>query len=493
MQSDPALVAFVRTRTGKATVVAIAVGLCVGVATCWDLSFSSQDAAIAAGAVVARVFLESRQIEDWTVPASSSAEPPMTTAWSMTEMVSVPLVALVPTGLAFLSISAGSLIGDRVSPTPSQNGRSIRTMLELGSAANVAVSAVVIAAPLKWALSEWTSYGAVAVISALAVACTIVINAAWVAGLAAVSGRPPALAVRPLVVAHAFPVQALVAAMMLIVYSPSTPGVLLIPLMVACLFCEGLHRLASGARSLREREDERSSLLKAALESADNQRLALASAIHDGPLQGVMAVGLRLGTVCDSLLTAPLSEVRSDLDSAGRALDKVASELRVLVHRRLATPRPDESLCGALERERAAFSISFVNGVTLECPSSIPVGDDVALLVFQVAHECLMNAVKHSCASAVDVSLVVEPDCVVVAIADDGVGSTYDDLVDGGEAHLGIRLARGRVELVGGTLDVLQTPGGGTTVRVSLPRRREGALASRSAVSGVECAVDTAR
>jgi signal transduction histidine kinase len=127
--------------------------------------------------------------------------------------------------------------------------------------------------------------------------------------------------------------------------------------------------------------------------------------------------------------------------------------------------------------------------VTLECPTSIPVGNDIALLVFQVAHECLMNAVKHSCASAVNVRLLVEAHSVVVTVADDGIGSTYDESANGGGVHLGIRLARGRVNLVGGTLEVVQTPGGGTTVRVVLPRRPEGA-ASRSVSRDVERVVE---
>jgi signal transduction histidine kinase len=384
----------------------------------------------------------------------------------MTEMVSVPLVAIVPAGTALVAVMLGSLAGDRFSPSPSSNVRPVRTLLELGNAANVGLSALAVAWPLRWGLEHWRSPGGVLLLVSLAIAAIAFVNASWVGILALASGRPLSLASKPAVVLQVYPVQALVAALLLVVYFAGDASSLLLPTALACLFCEGTHRLASTAAVLAERNAERDRLLKTVLESGDAQRLAIASEVHDGPLQAVLAAGLRVETAADRVSAGDNSGVEADLRDVVQDLRSAANSLRNTLRTRLIAPRADESLRGALLREVDAFRSYFPEGVTLDYTQDRVVPGDIEVLLFQVAHEALVNAQRHAGANRARITISGSQVHVRLTVDDDGLG--FDTSASGGSEHLGLAIARERVALAGGEFEV-RSSSQGTLVSAVLP------------------------
>jgi len=86
---------------------------------------------------------------------------------------------------------------------------------------------------------------------------------------------------------------------------------------------------------------------------------------------------------------------------------------------------------------------------------------------YRIASEALTNAVRHSGARSIGVTLAGGPAGCEVVVADDGVG------FDAGSAPAvpdgGLALARRRAQLAGGRIEVRSTPGAGTTVEIVLP------------------------
>ncbi len=91
-------------------------------------------------------------------------------------------------------------------------------------------------------------------------------------------------------------------------------------------------------------------------------------------------------------------------------------------------------------------------------------------LIVVLARELLTNAVKHSAAAHVGVTVTAVGDRIELVVRDDGAG--FDpgrrsaSLLDG---HIGLASSEQRVLSAGGRLVVTSTPGDGTTVQVSLP------------------------
>lgn len=88
-----------------------------------------------------------------------------------------------------------------------------------------------------------------------------------------------------------------------------------------------------------------------------------------------------------------------------------------------------------------------------------------------VLREALRNVERHAGATSVSVLLEDEEEGVLLEVADDGCGAhaADEDALRAGR-HFGIIGMRERAALVGGSFAVREAPGGGTLVRVRMPR-----------------------
>jgi signal transduction histidine kinase len=116
-----------------------------------------------------------------------------------------------------------------------------------------------------------------------------------------------------------------------------------------------------------------------------------------------------------------------------------------------------------LVRELEADSIATFEA-DVEDVRATPV---VELLAYQTAREALRNALKHSGASRISVSLRRVGDDIRLEVADDGRGFSQAS-VDKAQ-HFGLALMRERIELAGGALGIDTSPGSGTRIMVRLP------------------------
>jgi signal transduction histidine kinase len=97
--------------------------------------------------------------------------------------------------------------------------------------------------------------------------------------------------------------------------------------------------------------------------------------------------------------------------------------------------------------------------------------DAVAVTLFRVAQEALINVACHSQAQAVALSVVGDATCVTLIVMDDGQGFPVPPRLSAltKENHFGLLGMAERLELLGGTLAVQSEPGQGTTIQAWLP------------------------
>jgi two-component system, NarL family, sensor kinase len=87
-------------------------------------------------------------------------------------------------------------------------------------------------------------------------------------------------------------------------------------------------------------------------------------------------------------------------------------------------------------------------------------------LVWRVAQEAVRNALRHSAARNLTVTVEGTGDTVVLEVADDGCG--FDPAHPPGERHFGLRGLSSLIADAGGRLDVRSAPGAGTTIRLEI-------------------------
>jgi signal transduction histidine kinase len=229
-------------------------------------------------------------------------------------------------------------------------------------------------------------------------------------------------------------------------------------------------RLEEQGERLEKAQSERGRLLRQAVEAAEDERRRIAAELHDGPIQDLTAIDLRLEPLRLDLEETEQPGSASLRDAQERIRHEIA-ELRRLIAR-LRPPALDER---GLEAALADQARLVTNSSEVVCRLSSKLAErldeTVETIVYRVAQEALTNVVKHANASHADLSLYHRNGSVVLEVRDNGVGfdvSKLDELLGGG--HFGLASMRERVEMAGGAWLVESHPGGGTCIRAEVPR-----------------------
>jgi signal transduction histidine kinase len=206
-------------------------------------------------------------------------------------------------------------------------------------------------------------------------------------------------------------------------------------------------RAAQVARLASDRER----LLREVLEVADLERRRLAETLHDGALQRLLALRQDLG---------------ERQDPAVDAVDAVLRDTRAV----MAAFHPVTSIELGFEATVRAAAEPFAQGrVALEVEVASERSTDP--LLCSVARELVTNAVKHARPRCVRVAVTDLEDAVSLQVVDDGRGIDSSQAAAAVQAgHVGLAVARRRVEDAGGTLELRTLDTGGTFVRATLPR-----------------------
>ena len=206
------------------------------------------------------------------------------------------------------------------------------------------------------------------------------------------------------------------------------------------------------------------------MQSREKERLRIAQDLHDGPLQGLIALTFNLkdirNDVSDSDLSRRLVEMEQLLQGQIRELRSFSQQLRPPT---LTPFGLEKAIRSHVEQFQSAHPDLRI-GLALE-PDHRALSEDVRLALFRIYQELLNNIVRHAKAKEVEVRLTLEPEQVELQISDDGCGFNVPDSWIGmaREGHLGLVGVQERASSVNGFVDIFSTPGKGTTVRAIVP------------------------
>ena len=204
------------------------------------------------------------------------------------------------------------------------------------------------------------------------------------------------------------------------------------------------------------------------------ERARLARDLHDAVSQKLFSI--RVKARAASVL-ASRSPATGDTDRAAAEMESVAAlagdaqaELRAVIDG-LAPPEISEGgLAGSLRRY--ALLAGKAHGVPVRfAADDLPaLGADREAALYRIAQEALHNALRHSGAPEVKVSVCAAARRVTLEVSDQGKGFV-PGLAAGGR---GLPSLRERAAGAGASLAIRSAPGRGTTVRVVMPVDRAG-------------------
>ncbi len=219
-------------------------------------------------------------------------------------------------------------------------------------------------------------------------------------------------------------------------------------------------------QQLNRAAKERERLLRSAIDASDAERRRIARDLHDGVVQELAGTAFSVFALARDAGTSEAS--RPTLQSASVALRDSLKSLRSLLAEIHPPELHPENLTSALEDLIAPAAAAGIQAsVSIEGQQSAT--DARAALVWRVAQEAVRNAIRHSGATTLAVTVRGHGEKLSLAVVDDGVGFDPDNVVD--PDRYGLRGLRSLVRDVGGELDVISAPGEGTTVRMEVDLR----------------------
>jgi two-component system, NarL family, sensor histidine kinase UhpB len=213
-------------------------------------------------------------------------------------------------------------------------------------------------------------------------------------------------------------------------------------------------------------ESARHQAARTALAAQEAERLRVARELHDEIGQTLTAVTIQAERAADGDPALLPDALRGVAGAVGETLDEVRRIARELRPEALE----DLGLVNALIALSARVDAQMGPRVKRELQGTLPpLSAEVELVLYRIAQESLTNALRHSDAGSVTVSLEANADSVTLRVADDGTGMPEQLPA----ATAGIAGMRERALLVGGRFTIDSRPGQGTEVRLSIPVDQE--------------------
>jgi signal transduction histidine kinase len=220
-------------------------------------------------------------------------------------------------------------------------------------------------------------------------------------------------------------------------------------------------------------------------EAVLEERTRIAREFHDTLEQELVAITIQLEIVAAQFDDAP-SMARQMLELARNMTRRSLDEARRSVWDLRSHLLQNSNLPTAVSEVSKLMAASARVPISVETsgiPRKLPLQVESNLL--RIAQEALANAMKHSHASRIEISLAYEPDKVRLRVSDDGIGFEADRSAAVCGGHFGLLDMSERAEKIGGAFSLISALGQGTEIRVEVAEK-EGAVLG--AVAEAECA-----
>ncbi|MFF8788449.1 GAF domain-containing sensor histidine kinase [Streptomyces sp. NPDC015125] len=197
------------------------------------------------------------------------------------------------------------------------------------------------------------------------------------------------------------------------------------------------------------------------------ERARLAHELHDAVAQKLFSLRLT-AQAATALVDRDPARAKDELHQVAALAAEAADELRAAVIELRPAALDEDGLVATLRSQIQVLDRAHSARVTFtaHCVRALPAAQEEAML--RVAQEALHNALRHSGAGHVEVTLTRSGQGALLRIADDGCGFDPGTVRRAGR-HLGLVSMHDRASGVGGKLTVESEPGKGTAVEMEVP------------------------
>ncbi|MCB0714525.1 MAG: sensor histidine kinase [Chitinophagaceae bacterium] len=206
--------------------------------------------------------------------------------------------------------------------------------------------------------------------------------------------------------------------------------------------------------------------VKAVLKAEENERERIAKELHDGVGQMMSAAKMNLSAY-ESAANFSNEEEKENFEKIIHLVDESCREVRTVSHIMM----PNALLKNNLDTAIRAF-VNKLNTKILQVAVYTEGLDErldsnVETVLYRVVQESVQNAIKHSGATRLDISLIRDKDGISGTIEDNGKGfdMAHKNKIEG----IGLKNITTRIKFLNGSVDFDSKPGKGTLIALHVP------------------------
>ncbi len=201
------------------------------------------------------------------------------------------------------------------------------------------------------------------------------------------------------------------------------------------------------------------------LELQEDDRQRIAADLHDTVLQNLSLVMHNLELSAKFIDYDPI-RAKLELESNRKLVKETIDDIRSTIFDLRPMQFDDFGFKRTLENQIQ----NYMNRTNMNISYNIDELEDLdtifLITVFRVTQELLINAIKHSEGTEININISKTPDAINILVADNGKGIT--DSYEAVENHFGLKILKERVEIIGGFVKI-NTNTKGTSVSVDIP------------------------
>ena len=200
------------------------------------------------------------------------------------------------------------------------------------------------------------------------------------------------------------------------------------------------------------------------LSELEKERARIGRELHAGAGQPLSGIKLNLAILHDQAASFPEAAQKA-IFRLEMLADEALQQVRAVSHRLHPPAWQDLPLAMALRSlvESSGLDQHFEMSIQAEDLAEEP-SHSIKIALYRCAQECLSNIVRHSGASAVQISLTADGNCLQLKIADNGNGIPPQVNSTG----IGLKALEEHATALGGTCAIATGPDG-TTINVRIP------------------------
>lgn len=229
--------------------------------------------------------------------------------------------------------------------------------------------------------------------------------------------------------------------------------------------------LAHANQILQTEMMERSRLEKALLDIGEREAQRIGQDLHDGLGQNLTGIAFLCKIMERKLADRSLPEV-ADAARIAKLVNETIGQTRDLARGLLPVPLGGQGLTSAIQHWAAEVEDLFNISCPFKFAPSLSVDNmNSATHLYRIVQEAVRNAIHHGKAQHIVIRLHPPEDGQAgLSVEDDGVG--FPEVVENKEG-MGLLIMNYRARMIGASLHIRKSPGGGTIVSCLFPLEME--------------------